>query len=170
MLWTPVGHGFEILLYSNLFIKPFRAGKSITGRKFPRGHALPGNGSRFLGTVSSPKCGWNVGHYLLQVLIRNLALVLCQNIFKIMYIVDFFNRTKMADGESDGNNCSAHSDQESNISSASNCESCNKLKLKLNEVLSELSSTYAIIDLLQMEINSKHSRSSEGDNSSDIKY
>ena len=39
--------------------------------------------------------------------------------------------------------------------------------MKLNDVLSELSSTYAIIHLLQIEINSKHSRISDGDNSRD---
>jgi hypothetical protein len=70
--------------------------------------------------------------------------------------------------QSDGSNCAAHSGEENNIFNASECESWNKLKLKLNEILSELSSTYAIIDLLQMEINSKHSRTSEGDNSRDM--
>jgi hypothetical protein len=79
----------------------------------------------------------------------------------------WFHLAKIADGDSDGNNCAAHSDQENNISNASKCESCNKLKMKLNDVLSELSSTYAIIDLLQIEINSKHSWISDGYNSRD---
>lgn len=72
----------------------------------------------------------------------------------------------MADGKLDSKSFSVHSEQEIGIPSEGSCENCNKLKLKLNEVLAELSSTYAIIDLLQMERNIKHQRINEGDNTS----
>ena len=83
MLWTPFCHRFEIYLYSNFFIKPCcKVGACL--KKFPRRHAARKWQLMFWALNSPSKCGWNMGHYLLPVLIRSLALILCQNIFEIM--------------------------------------------------------------------------------------